>query len=209
MNNYFKKYLKYKNKYLKLKNQNGGAIPKFIIHPDDITYIRNNLLNKATEFCGVFTFTALANNVIGLEIDKSLITTGQTDGIRDWCMQPIDNKLIWHSHPTVSRGLNNTGQDRGPAGAYPSVEDILKVLKHDNELSILFVNEGYWIIFKQGIFADWNNPQIRQIIEYYSQELIKHNNGKTLTRDRITIFVTKINEKLTQPTGLNIGFQYY
>lgn len=211
-NSFKEKYIKYKRKYLILKNQKGGNIPQFIIDPNSIAYIRQNYVNLPTEVCGIFNVVNIGNNIIGLQSNPNTdqIVKGQTDGLRDWCMQPTDQPYIWHTHPAVDRGLRPDGTNRGPAGAFPSVEDILKVIKHTNEMSFIFVNQGYWVLYKSGVFPNWNDPQLRAVIEYYNNQLYNNGNrGRQLTQEQIINYIQKLNEKLGQTIGFFINFFTY
>jgi hypothetical protein len=191
------------------KNQTGGNIPLFAIDPDSIAYIRSKLF-RSNEVCGIFNRVNIGEHIIELQNDPHEVQVGETDRSRDWCLQPIDKPFIWHTHPAVDRGLRHDGTHRGPAYSFPSVEDILKVIKHKNEMSFIFINQGYWVLYKSGVYPNWDDPGLRIVIEWYNGQLYKNGyQGKHLTAEQINYYVGKLNEKLGPTIGFYIKFVFY
>jgi hypothetical protein len=82
----------------------------------------HNLLQKNIEYCGNFNI-----------LDNKLVINNIIKGTSNSCKQDIYTKYIWHTHHNISK-------------SYPSVQDIIKVMKHNNIYSIIFTKWGIWVL---------------------------------------------------------------
>ena len=100
------------------------------MHEEDIYVIRNLMLNLDVEMCG-----SMRDGRIFVE------KTGTRLKNRGMCQLNKYSKIIWHTHPKIFR-------------AYPSVEDVLNMLKwhpinkknNFPEISLIFTDWGVWTI---------------------------------------------------------------
>jgi len=93
-----------------------------IISKNDIRFEK---LKLPYEVCGEITVKNKTENYI-------LRSTGPSTGRRQ-CQLQRNYKGIWHTHPNISK-------------AYPSVEDLLKPIKHSTIISKIFTEYGTWTI---------------------------------------------------------------
>lgn len=196
-----------------LKNYyKGGNISLVKIDIASINKIKG-YVNDSKEWCGKFILDDninLDNNYINLKIDEANIVEGVRENSRDLCYVP-SSEYIWHTHPILNRGLRENGTELGPASQYPSYEDIIKVLKHnDINMSFIFCYQGYWILNRNGIYDNFNDIGIKNVIDHYNNKLYFSTDPQVriLCINKIREYVTNINEKL-QSTGLIIDFKLY
>ena len=204
---------KIKIEYFFFKNYyKGGNISLVKIDIASINKIKG-YVDDIKEWCGKFILDDninLDNNYINLKIDEANIVEGVRENSRDLCYVP-SSEYIWHTHPILNRGLRENGTELGPASQYPSYEDIIKVLKHnDINMSFIFCHQGYWILNRNGIYDNFNDKGIKIVIDHYNNKLYNSTDPQVriLCINEIREYVTKINEKL-QSTGLIIDFKLY
>jgi hypothetical protein len=148
MNNYKKKYIKYKNKYLQLKQwkiQKGGINITFedLISPVFLQYIQEQtkeyFSNKKKEYGGIITFSS--DNEY--EIVKS--NNNDSDGMILYPSEMLnnikENQIIWHTH-NVEREVKYKCEP--PSGADLLILIDLAVLEKF-PYSIAIQNNGIWI----------------------------------------------------------------
>lgn len=112
-------------------NQKGGAYIK-ISEEEPNTYDElQDYLNYDNEVCGNFNM----DDSDELVIDENSIVTGQ----QNVCEHNYYSDYIWHTHPYREK-------------YYPSVEDILKVMKNQGRIvrSWIFTKYGFWTIEYDG-----------------------------------------------------------
>jgi hypothetical protein len=190
MEKYYKyKYFIYKKKYLELQSKINSEIHKelkggnpFRLNPEDVIYIRNTFVENI-EYCGIFL-----NDNGTLFIVKEETRKGDPANDRLMCLYNKYDNIIWHTHPNTSK-------------YYPSLEDILKVLKRDIiHYSYLFTKFGYWILFFSGIFEHVKDPRFHDYIEDTNNRFYRET-GRGVEYNREAI------EKYTQNLMKNIrGF---
>ena len=111
---------------------------QIFIRKVDISYIVNNIFNNNNEItCPVklinnylvFNFNEIVQGFDEEFLHKGVVKTRK--GIIGF-----KHFVIFHTHPKESK-------------PYPSIEDIMKLLKHYNKicLSVLFTRWGLWLIF--------------------------------------------------------------
>lgn len=90
-----------------------------------IDEIRHNIANDTKEMCGSINEGKYVFKKFGPEI---------TQQIRGSCQLDHHYPKIWHTHPHNSK-------------FYPSLEDIIKVIKNLTYMSVIFTNFGYWTLY--------------------------------------------------------------
>jgi hypothetical protein len=87
-----------------------------------LEYIYNDLMNNNREICGK------------QEDGKFyLLSEGPLPPAKSSCQLDKNYPIIWHTHPVSSK-------------FYPSIQDILKVIKHSTQISYIFTSQIIWII---------------------------------------------------------------
>jgi hypothetical protein len=108
-----------------------------------------------------------------------------------------NNKIIWHTHPTVSK-------------YYPSVEDICKILKghpgQEIEYSILFTVYGVWL-FSNPIKTRDVDDRLKAIIdnECNKQFYRASGSGRTYNTDAIQLYIECLKAGINN-FGANYNF---
>lgn len=101
----------------------------------DLNFYKN-LIYEPFEVCGNLK---LQNYMLLVE---ELSLTQGSDSNRPFCIHKKYSKFIFHTHPNHSK-------------AYPSVEDIEKILKHKTIVySIIFTKWGIWILNLNGSYNE-------------------------------------------------------
>lgn len=154
--------------------QHGGN--NFQIDYETIDEIKE-LLNHNVEYCGNFI-----DNYEYLSIDGQPNPGGLTND-RKSCNYKYYSPIIWHTHPVSSK-------------YYPSVEDIVKVLKHDIIThSFIFTPFGYWILNYDGVFLHWTDPKLSVFIEQCNKLLYESTNrGTTFNQEAIDNYCRRLNK---------------
>ena len=146
MNNYKKKYMKYKNKYLQLKQwkiQKGGINITFddLIYPVFLQYIKEQtkeyFMNKEKEYGGIITF--LSNNEYKIVESKFNDDDGMIKYPQEMLNNIEENQIIWHTH-----NLEREFKCEPPSGADLLISIDLAVLEKF-PYSIAIHNNGIWI----------------------------------------------------------------
>ena len=184
---YKKKYLKYKNKYLNLKLQKGGNLFKF--NPSDINNILSTL-GQEVEYCGHF------QNIGGILYNvKDQTNRGDFNNGRAMCLYNSYNNIIWHTHPNTSK-------------YYPSLEDILKVLKHEIiYFSYIFTQYGYWTMYFEGAYKHVADPKFIKFVEDVNNKFyFESGNGREYNSKAIDYYVNKLSSTIE---GFQISFNTY
>ena len=77
-------------------------------------------------------------------------------------------------------------------------------------MSFIFCHQGYWILNRNGIYNNFNDIEIKKVIDFYNNKLYFSTNPlvRILCINNIREYVKKINQKL-QITGLIIDFILY
>ena len=187
-NNFYKdKYLKYKKKYLNLKLQKAGN--PFRFNPSDISNILSTL-DQEVEYCGHF------QNIDGtLYIVTEQTNRGNFDNGRAMCSYISYNNIIWHTHPNTSK-------------YYPSLEDILKVLKHQTiYYSYIFTKYGYWTLYFEGVFSHVADPKFTKFVDDVNNKFyFESGNGREFNPEVIEYYVNKLSSTIA---GFQISFNTY
>lgn len=174
-----KKYLKYKNKYLNLKLQKGGN--PFRFNPPDIVYILNTL-DQEVEYCGHFQNK---NGTLFVVLDQT--NMGDFDNGRAMCLYNSYNNIIWHTHPNTLK-------------YYPSLEDILKVLKHEIiYYSYIFTQFGYWTMYFKGVYKHVADPKFIEFVKNVNTKFyVKSGNGRKFNDEAIKYYVNKLSSTINE-----------
>jgi hypothetical protein len=172
---YYKKYIKYKTKYLQL----GGRINWHVHSPiaqvltvvipiSEVRERRNNTQAITTEVCGKYVAEQCINNngTACLLKCHSIINEDPDSFDRPNCIVHDKNAfgILWHTHPVGSK-------------FYPSAEDIISINKirgpnsiNDTiKLSIIYTNVGVWLI-KPGNYKRIN-PNDTEAIKLDTQKI--------------------------------------
>lgn len=175
-----KKTLKKHKKKQKYKQFKGGDKTEIIYssnNMDDIIYyIKNISIDKQInyEICG----TIIENNNYELVLHTSNMLSKSN---RNLCNYIYYDNVIWHTHPDKF---------------YPSVEDIMKIIKHPTiQVSFIITNEGYWILYRlnDNKYNDINNKNI----DYINNKLyFKTKKGRKYNEEAVNNYVTSINKLL-------------
>jgi hypothetical protein len=184
---YKNKYLKYKNKYLNLKLQKGGN--PFNFNQPDINNILSTL-GQEVEYCGHFQ-----NNDGILFVVSDQTNKGDFDNGRAMCSYNSYNNIVWHTHPNTSK-------------YYPSLEDILKVLKHDIiYFSYIFTQFGYWTMYFEGVFEHVADPKFIKFVDDVNNKFyFESGNGREFNPEAIEYYVNKLSSTIK---GFQISFNTY
>jgi hypothetical protein len=169
MNNYYKKYIKYKNKYINLLNnqiQGGRNSTPIESNIQEITIedINNDIVTQNREICGIINNDKIYLTMIGPIPDSS-------NGIRASCQlghyNETNTSIIWHTHPITEK-------------FYPSVEDICKVMKYQVTYCYLFTSKLRWKIVCNSIYDKTIIDTYKKGIDEINNKLyFKYNNYNT------------------------------
>lgn len=173
----------------KLINKLGYIVyRKLPINSKDINEIVK-LLGDKVEYCGLFENVNGILYIIKDQTTKGIVTEG-----RPKCFYKNYGKFIWHTHPNTSK-------------FYPSVEDILKLLKHDQiYYSYIFTRYGYWIMYFKGSYNDINNPNLVKYINNVNTKMyFKTMKGREYNEESIKYYINK----LRSINGFEINFRKY
>lgn len=153
------------------------------IIPLDISkkIIEDFVIDKKYETCGLFDYNIMLNGEIIInnflpEKKNSLRLPGE----RLYCIYKKYDKIIWHTHPDK---------------IYPSLEDILKILKNEIiNFSIIFCKFGYFQLYfydKIDNITDELQKHIQDILnEYYFSNT---RNGRDYDEKSIKKLCHKLN----------------
>jgi hypothetical protein len=136
----------------------------------DLKYFKS-LIKLDVEYCG------------NLDFVNKIVYKGQNNIDRGLCNVP-NSELIWHTHPEGFK-------------AYPSPEDILKILKNSIiKTSIIFTSWGIWIMYYPYNISQFNEPdkynhQKQRLQEINTQLYHSTEKGKTKT---ISKYINAVNE---------------
>ena len=91
---------------------------------------------------------------------------------------------------------------------YPSLEDILKVLKHEIiYFSYIFTQFGYWTLYFEGSFKDVDNPKLRKFVDDVNNKFyFASGNGRQFSAEAIEYYVNKLSSSIP---GFSISFNTY
>lgn len=197
MENYYKyKYFIYKKKYLELQSKIKSKIHKeliggnpFKLNPEDVKNILSTLVEKI-EYCGIF----YNDNGTLFTVKEELRKGGLING-RAMCQYNKYDNIIWHTHPNTSK-------------YYPSLEDILKILKHDIIFySYIFTQFGYWILHFSGTFAHVENPSFHEHIrDNNSRFYFETGRGREYNREAIEKYTQNLMKIIP---GFEVEFYNY
>jgi len=187
---------KYRRKY---KKQIGGKIAKAELNSFEkvISEIRSITKDLPNELCGSIKVDGDKYNPIFTVFQhQSQASSGDRANCNyDDYLDPI----LWHNHPSTSK-------------FYPSVEDILKVIKSRRDpevnirVSLIFTNFGYWQL--ESINRVTNFDEYKHNIQRILDQLY-HNTGKgrIFIPDPVTNCIVSLNMLLNGI--LNVSFNYY
>lgn len=108
------------------------------------------------------------------------------------CNTKQNYNVVWHTHPHVSK-------------IYPSLADILKVLKHNTHTSFIFTKYGLWKLTCPNKYEWLRDENYRALISGDIEPVLDNfyyrtNNGKEISIDAVKYFTTMMN------TGINTGY---
>jgi len=108
------------------------------------------------------------------------------------CNTQKNYNVVWHTHPHVSK-------------IYPSLVDILKVLKHSTHTSIIFTQHGIWKLTCPNKYEWLKDEKYRGLISDDLEPVLNNfyvmtNNGKEISTATVNYFTTTMN------TVINTGY---
>ena len=109
--------------------------------------------------------------------------------LRRYCQTKYNYGIVWHTHPACCQK---------PSKLYPSVEDLLKVIKHGTSTSLIFCQYGVWRIDCENKIEDKQLIETaKKIFTYYlEQTLLSSNNGHVIDITRLTFLIDNITQEL-------------
>ena len=156
-----------------------------LISKDELQGIYAELMDRDDEVCG-FLKSNRTDNYLELDEQENI----STDYTRNSCKTKGNRKMIYHTHPFVSK-------------SYPSIEDILKIIKLKNKIikvSIIFTRWGIWELHcskkTDKIPKEIINDVDKQLTNIYHNQ----NNGKDELRSKPLLqkSINNINDILSE-----------
>ena len=110
---------------------------------------------------------------------------------RRYCQLPFNYGIVWHTHPACCKM---------PSKLYPSVEDLLKVIKHGSSTSLIFCLYGVWIIECEEKITQ---TELISIIKEGLTPIVEHtikttNNGQVINSASLSYFIDTIFQGMQQ-----------
>ena len=139
------------------------------ISKDDLEGIYAELEDRYDEVCG-FLKSNKKDNYLELDEQENI----STDYTKNNCQTRKYKKLIYHTHPFVSK-------------SYPSIEDIFKIIKLKNKIikvSIIFTRWGIWELHCNKKSDNIPKEIIIKINEQLTNIYQTQNNGKDELRSK-------------------------
>ena len=186
-----------KNKSVKRKMK-GGTIP---------TCDKNNLLTindiwtsmhtNNFEICGCAILNENTNKYHLFQNDLPFGKgPAKPPAARRYCQTRLNYGIIWHTHPACCEV---------PSKLYPSIEDLLKVVKHESRTSMIFCQYGVWTISCEQKL-NGSHPTGIQVIDaiknvisiVVNQTLVHTNNGQDINNDSLNFLIDNISTGLIQ-----------
>lgn len=167
------------------------------IKKDTIEQFKDFVFNNEVEFCGNLRKESSSNENLKLYHIKEGDTIEYSPGkFRGTCEHEVVTSIIFHTHPSI-------------AYPYPSVEDILKVLKNYNRIvrSVIATRWGVWDIKnteKSNIYSNTCRDIFYQYIVYFLDRIGKRIRKSTeldraISLDEMEVLSDSINriQKIT------------
>ena len=182
-----------KKKSVKRKMKGGAIPPCDKNNPLSINDIWTSMHTNNFEICGC---AILDENTNKYHLFQNGQGPAKPPAARRYCQTRLNYGIIWHTHPACCKV---------PSKLYPSIEDLLKVVKHGSHTSMIFCQYGVWSInCEQKLNA--NNPndkqvinEIRNVIELVvNQTLVHTNNGQDINNDSLNFLIDNIFVGLKQ-----------
>ena len=198
---YYKIYKNGKKKRISQKNvlglkynklQIGGNVPPYpLINEGSMESIICYLFDDF-EYCGNFDLNKEQVIITGN-------TTNQGNSVgRLSCEYKKYSTYIWHTHPKIAK-------------YYPSVEDILKIVKHEIILfSFIFTQFGYWILYHNGIYDKWDDPKLKVFLNDCNDRFYwDTNRGKDYNQSAIDNYIRWLDGRFGLNNGFHISWKPY
>jgi len=180
------------------RKMKGGAIPPCEGQPKSINDIWNSMHSDNFEICGC---AILDPNTNKYQLFQNGQGPGKPPAERRFCQTLRNYGIVWHTHPACCET---------PSKLYPSVEDLLKVVKHGSHTSLIFCQYGVWTIScAQKIVQQ----QIINMIQAAIAPIVDHtvnntHNGQDLTNETLNWLIDNIFAGLKKQ-GLEIYIPSY
>lgn len=114
------------------------------------------------------------------------------------CSTGVNYPIVWHTHPKTSK-------------YYPSVVDIVKILKHSSKISYIFVPYGFWKLECPSVYSgfremlgikkeDYDNAdKITQRIYFLLQNFYRATQkGKDFNKELVDGLVSQLNDQINK-----------
>ena len=188
------KYTKKLNKKNLYKKKQYKKTKKYKFQGGTSSIICSNNCYKIVVLHVLFHAFTNNNEICGCAIkykDKFQLYREHNDGGKGYCYYTNQYNIIWHTHPYSSK-------------PYPSITDLLKVIKYQNTISFIFCIFGLWTITFKGInkavidninkiFKKKNNPEH---IYYFST-----NRGMQPTAKALYNYIQDVKEIFNNELG--------
>lgn len=163
-----------------------------------INDIYQSIMNNNFEICG---YAELSNGFWNLTIVN--IGPPKVGNEPIACDTGVSYPVLWHTHPAVSK-------------IYPSLVDIIKVIKHSTVKSFIFTHYGYWELSCPNKYTSvygpprgipqnrWDvsntDPVTLEINEFLTNFYNMTERGKVINNEAVSYLVNNLNQ------GINEGF---